>query len=378
MNLAKLYGYFQSALPKKLFYTATAAVLCLIVMLIWKTNVQPPPTVQAVPPLVRTIVIGAAKKPADYIYAGEVRGRYESQLAFQTAGKITKRAVQLGSVVAAGDVLFQLDPKDLTQAVNSSSAQIYASESQLKLAESNLQRYRQLYAKNAVSRAELDQYENAYAVAQATVQQASAQYRQSANQLDYSLLRADTDGVVSSIAAEAGQVVSAGQTVITIVRNGEREVEINIPENRLEELRKASQLTVSFWALPTIKVSGKVREIAPMAAPTTRTYQVRISLLNPPPEISLGMTAAVSLTSAGDESNGLISIPLSAIYQPGDTPGVWVVTKSTVHLHPVQIVDLGKDQAQVYGLRTSETIITSGVHKLREGQKVRLEDGDQS
>lgn len=115
-----------------------------------------------------------------------------------------------------------------------------------------------------------------------------------------------------------------------------------------------------------------------MAAPTTRTYQVRISLLNPPPEIHLGMTAAISLTSDGDESSGLISIPLSAIYQTGDTPGVWVVTDSTVHFHPVQIVSLGDNQAQVYGLRTSENVVTSGVHKLREGQKVRLEDGTQS
>ena len=377
MQFATLFKHFKAISKKQLFFAAAAALFAVSI-LIWKIHTHPVPKVDSATPIVRTLVVGAAGKPTNYTYAGEVRGRYESQLAFQTTGKITKRAVQLGSVVAAGDVLFQLDPKDLAQAVNSSSAQVYASESQLKLAESNLQRYRQLYTKNAVSRAELDQYENAYAVAQATVQQASAQYGQSANQLDYSLLRADTDGVISSIAAEAGQVVSTGQTVITIVRNGEREVEINVPENRLEELRKASQLTVSFWALPTIKVSGKVREIAPMATPTTRTYQVRISLLNPPPEIKLGMTAAVSLTSAGDESNGLISVPLSAIYQTGNTPGVWVVTESTVHLHPVQIVDLGKDQAQVYGLRTSETVVTSGVHKLREGQKVRLEDGDQA
>ncbi|MCP6429087.1 efflux RND transporter periplasmic adaptor subunit, partial [Klebsiella pneumoniae] len=86
--------------------------------------------------------------------------------------------------------------------------------------------------------------------------------------------------------------------VLTIVQDGEREVEINVPENRIEELRKAQQLKVTFWALSNVILDGKVREIAPMADPVTRTYKVRISLLNPPPEMKLGMTAAVSLSDS--------------------------------------------------------------------------------
>ena len=234
-----------------------------------------------------------------------------------------------------------------------------------------------MYAQSAISRAQLDQYENAYEVAQAAVRQAAAQYGQSANQLDYSLLRADAAGVIAGITAEAGQVVSAGQTVVTIIRDGEREVEISVPENRIENFRKASQLTVSFWALPGVKVNGQVREIAPMAASTTRTYQVRINLLNPAPEVKLGMTAAVSLSSTDKQNAGLIAIPMSAIYQTQDTPGVWVVTDSIVRLRPVQIVSLGSNHAQVSGLLAGEIIVTAGVHKLREGQQVRGPEGDQ-
>ncbi len=377
MQPNKLFDYLKRIPPKKLSYGLAAVALCLGAIWFWKMHNQPATTVETIP-LVRTAVAGTGGGPASYAYAGEVRGRYESQLAFQVSGKIIKRNVQLGSVVQAGEVLMQIDPKDINQTVNSSSAQVYSAQSQLKLAESNLQRYRQLYAQNAISRSQLDQYENAYELAQAAVQQAAAQYSQSANQLDYSLLRADAAGVIAGITAEAGQVVNAGQTVVTIVRDGEREVEISVPENRIEELRKASQPTVSFWALPEVKVNGHVREIAPMAAPTTRTYSVRISLLNPPPEIKLGMTAAVSLTSAGDQNATLLSIPMSAIYQTQDTPGVWVVTDSTVRLRPVQIVSLGNNQAQVSGLRSGEIIVTAGVHKLREGQQVRLPEGGQS
>lgn len=375
MQTVKLFHYLKTISKKKLSYVLAAAALCLAGIFFWKTHSQPTAIVETIP-LVRTAVVGAAGGPANYTYAGEVRGRYESQLAFQVPGKIIKRNVQLGSVVNAGDILLQIDPKDLQQTVNSSSAQVHSAESQLKLAESNLQRYRQLYAQSAISQAQLDQYENAYEVAQAAVQQVSAQYGQSSNQLDYSLLYADKSGVISNISAEAGQIVSAGQTVVTIVQNGEREVEISVPENRIEELRKAAQLTVSFWARPDLKVNGKVREIAPMAASATRTYQVRISLLNPPPQIKLGMTAAVTLSSASDQNTKLISIPLSAIYQTNDTPGVWVVTDHIAHLRPVQIDGLGNDQVQVTGLRSGEIIVTAGVHKLREGQKVRLPDGD--
>ncbi|MDF2572963.1 MAG: efflux transporter, family, subunit, partial [Sporomusa sp.] len=171
----QLFHYLKTISKKKISYALAAAVLCLAGILFWKAHSQPAATVETIP-LVRTAVVGAAVGLENYTYAGEVRGRYESQLAFQVTGKIIKRNVQLGSVVNSGDVLFQIDPKDLNQTVSSSSAQVYSAQSQLKLAESNLQRYRQLYAQSAISRAQLDQYENAYEVAQAAVQQASAQY----------------------------------------------------------------------------------------------------------------------------------------------------------------------------------------------------------
>ena len=323
------------------------------------------------PIVVRTAVVGTAGAMQGYTYSGAVRGRYESQLAFQVNGKIIKRNVQLGSVVSAGDVLMQIDAKDIQQTLNNSSAQVYSAESQRVLAESNLSRYRQLLEQGAISPAQYDQYVNAYNVAVAGVQQASAQYAQGANQLDYSLLQADKPGIVSAISAEIGQVVSAGQVVVTMVQDGEREVEINVPENRIEELRKAGQVSVSFWALPNVVVNGQVREIAPMADQTTRTFKVRISLLNAPAEAKLGMTAAVNI--AGSSAGQLISIPIAAIYQDGDIPKVWVVQDNVLALHEVQAGSFGNGTIQVLGgLKPGDRIVVAGVHKLKEGQKVQF------
>lgn len=362
---------------KKLYYAlATSIVLVAVVVgAMIKGHAKPVEIIEEVM-TVRTTVISTGASGQSYTYSGEVKGRFESQLSFQVAGKIIKRNVQLGSVVHAGDVLMQIDAKDIKQTVNSNSAQVYSAESQLKLAESNLSRYQELYKSGAISGAQLDQYQSAYDVAVAAVRQASAQYTQGSNQLDYSALYADKAGVISSITAETGQVVAAGQGVITIVQDGEREVEISIPENRIEELRKTTQMKVTFWALPTVSVDAVIREISPMADATSRTYKVRVSLLNAPQEVKLGMTAAVVVTNMGNQQVAAY-IPLTAIYQSGNNPGVWVVNQESVTLRSVKIGAFGDGKVQVLeGLQNGDVIVTAGVHKLKEGQKVRIAGDD--
>lgn len=359
-------------LSRKKIYCGLIAGACIAIVvgsLIWGKHSNAKPVVEETT-MVRTAVVGNAGLAQDYIYSGEVRGRFESQLAFQVTGKILKRNVQLGSAVNTGDILMQIDSRDLQQTVNSNSAQVFSAESQLKLAESNLNRYRQLLEAGAVSRAQYDQYASAYEVALGSVREASAQYAQGSNKLDYSLLLADKPGVVSSITAEMGQVVSAGQIVITVVQDGEREVEIAVPENRIEELRKAGQIKVAFWALPNVTVAGNVREIAPMADQTTRTFKVRISLLNPPSEIKLGMTASVSLSDSTVKAT--VMIPLAAVYQDGNEAKVWVVKDEVLALCPIQTGSFGNGSVEVVsGLRQGDRIVIAGVHKLKAGQKVK-------
>ena len=323
------------------------------------------------PPLVRSQVIRMNDLDQNAKYAGEVKGRYESQLAFQVGGKIISRKVELGNRVNVGDILMEIDPKDVQQAVAITSAQLYSAQSQLTLAENNLKRYKTLHEQGGISRAQYEQYENAYAAAVALARQAAAQNNQGANQLGYTALRAGSAGVISNITAEAGQVVGAGQSVLTLVQDGEREVEIDVPENRYKDILTAKELKVTFWALPEQIVTGSVREISPIADKASKTYKVRISLKNPPPELNLGMTASVATSNASNQSS--VYIPLSAIYQTGATPSVWVVTNDSAALRAVALGAFGDGTVQVVsGLRSNDVIITAGVHKIKEGQKVRL------
>lgn len=379
--LEKMKNFEHVALNKNSRKKQVAVLFCIIatfgIALGWIWQSQQNVKVAAVEQiLVRTQKIEKGSVKEQYIYSGEVRGRYESQLAFQVGGKIVRRFVELGSAVKPGDALMQIDAKDIWQTVNIASAQVNSAVSQMKLARNNLERYQRLYEQGAVSKAQYEQYLSAYEVSAAIANQASAQYSQGANQLDYSILRADKAGIVSVISAEAGQVTGAGQAVVTLVQDGEREVEINVPENRIASMRQATNVNVKLWALPDVVIKGTVREIAPMADTVTRTYRVRISLIQPPAEVTLGMTASVEISDLQQKSGSICEVPLSAIYQSGQQPSVWVVQNDSVTLRPVQTGKYGKTTLQVTGgLQPGETIVVAGVHKLREGQKVRLAGG---
>lgn len=327
---------------------------------------------QAPPVVVKTMNVSQNAGTHLSTYAGEVRGRYENNLAFRVGGKITNRFVDVGTVVHPGDVLMELDLEDLKLGTNRLDAQLAAARSDRELAAINLARYQALHNQGAISQSELDQMQNTYEAANQKERDALASLSQGSNQLDYGSLKADQEGVISEISAEAGQVVAAGQSVMTLVRTGELEVEIFVPEQRLGEITKNSPVTVTFWALPGVQVPGQVREVAPQADKTTRTYRVRIGM-NPPPFVKLGMSATIQFNRS---EAAQVSVPLTAIYQTDDTPSVWVVEENVVHRRAVQLGDYGNNSVVVVqGLDGNETIVTAGVQKLVEGQQVRLWDG---
>lgn len=332
---------------------------------------------EAVPDqLVKVIEIGSAEEGStEGTYSGTVKGRYQSNLAFQAGGRITSRNVQLGTHVNAGSVLMTVDPKDIAQAVNQTQAQVDAAAAQLDLAQANLNRYQQLYEQDAISAAVLDQYQTAYNQAVAQYNQAQAARQAQQNQLSYTQLTADADGVISAVSAEVGQVVAAGQTVVTLVHDGDLEVQVYVPENKLADFPVGKDVSVSFWALQNLDVPGIVREVAPMAEASSRTFKVCVALPQPPEGMLLGMTASVSTDSAasGGSAGGYV-LPLSAIYQTGDKPQVWIVgSDNTLSLKDVQVENFGDNTVMVRGLAKGDIVVKAGVHVLTEGEKVRTE-----
>ncbi|MBD3878577.1 MAG: efflux RND transporter periplasmic adaptor subunit [Quinella sp. 1Q5] len=318
------------------------------------------------PPLVKVQQVEASNAAQEENYSGVVRGRYETNLSFQVGGKIISRDVQTGSRVRAGDVLMTLDPKDVVEQSRSAEAQVASTRAQLQLAKANLDRYAELFKSEAIAAAVLDQYKTQYDAAKAAYDAAVAQAQQTRNALDYTTLTANADGVISEIQAEVGQVVAAGQHVLTLVQTGEFEVVVSIPENKIAAVQIGQRVTITFWATGD-EVIGTVREIAPMADSAARTFTVKISIPNAS-NVQLGMTASVITQKT---SPNAIILPLSAIYQTGDAAQVWIVEGGKVTLKAVEVIAFDDNAVQVRGLKAGDVVVVAGVNKLRDGQEVR-------
>jgi RND family efflux transporter MFP subunit len=331
---------------------------------------EPKPT----PP--RPVVTAVAEKSRGdemAVYSGEVRARREADLGFRVPGKIVARYVDVGAKVKKGDVIARLDPSDAQLNLAASRSAVAAAQTEFDFARAELDRYKSLLDQRFISQAVYDQKLNAFKAAQARLEQARAQASVTQNQSGYTALVADQDGVITAISAEAGQVVAAGQPVARLARPEEKEVLISVPETRLDELKaKGRQILVRILADPDKTYTGRVREIAPNADPVTRTFATRVTLVDPGPEVALGMTANVAILGEG---GSVVVLPLTALYHQGDKPAVWIVdpASATVRLQPVAVGQY-RDNAAVLtsGLAGGERVVTAGVNKLVEGQKVAL------
>ena len=331
---------------------------------------QEPPGDHVRSVLLTQVVPGSGAQAA--VFSGEVKPRYESDLAFRIGGKIVARTVDAGARVRKDQVLARLDPADVTLQAESAQAQATAARVDYEFAQAEFQRYENLHRQKAISASQLDAKLNAMKASRARSEQAQANLAVTQNQATYTALRAPEDGVITAVTAEVGQVVAAGQAVMRYARETEREVAISVPEARIDDLKSAQQISVVLLAEPDTAYRGKVREVSPGVDPVTRTFSVRVSVLDSPPAMQWGMTAKV-LFAEGQSSASLL--PATALYQALDgRPAIWVYDTAAgrVSLRPVVVSQYREDGVVITdGLAAGEWVVATGANKLYEGQRVR-------
>ncbi|HET9034288.1 MAG TPA: efflux RND transporter periplasmic adaptor subunit [Dokdonella sp.] len=330
------------------------------------------PEVAEAPRVARVAQVETANDKGVSVYPGEVRARYESALGFRVGGKIKARLVDVGNHVDKGQVLAELDPRDLELASSSARATLASAQAAFRLAESEHQRYQTLHAQNFVSQINLEAKANALEAARAHVTEAQAALNAATNQTGYADLRADADGVITTVLAEAGQVVGTGQTVLNLAHDGASEVEINVPEQAISGMRIGSEAQVELWTDSGNRSSGRVREIAPAADATTRTFRVRVAFDDESSKPRLGQSARVYFF-ASNNAQGRFIVPLSAVYEKEGKAALWQFDTATrkVHLTPVVVDKFDETVAFISeGLVVQTWIVTAGVHRLREGEVV--------
>jgi RND family efflux transporter MFP subunit len=322
---------------------------------------------------VQAIVVTPNTIADDRRAVGEIKPRYESDLGFRVSGKIVSRAAEIGKEVKKGELLAKLDDQDYLNKLRSAEADAASAEAVLAEAQSSERRSRTLLEQGWTTQANYDVALRNLRSAEAKLAAARAALQLTKDQLAYSELRADFDGVVTAVGAEPGQVINVGQMVVRLARPEEKDAVFAIAEavfgRPLSEERP--EVIVALLSNPSVLVEGFVREVSPVADATTRTYQVKVTLKNPPDQMRFGASVTGRLKAS---TAPVIVLPGSALFEKGGQPAVWVVdrTKNTVSLRNVAIVRYETEIVVVSaGLAAGDIVVTAGVNRLRDGQPVR-------
>jgi RND family efflux transporter MFP subunit len=327
---------------------------------------------------VRTVVVDPRPVEDDRRAVGEVRPRHESEHGFRIAGKVISRVVDVGVAVKRGDLLARLDEQDYRNRLKSAEADAGAAQAVLTEAQSTEERHRQLMATGTTTRANYDGALKNLRSAEARLESAKAALDLAKDQLGYSELRAEFDGIVTAVGAEAGQVVEAGRMVIRLAQHGEKDAVFAIAETAFGSRsveRERPEIVVLLLSDPGVSTEGVVREISPVADPATRTYQVKVTLKDPPEQMRFGGSVVGRLKAS---TVPVVVLPGSALFDKGGRPAVWVVDPDSgfVVLKPVVVARYEADRVVVGdGLAKGDIVVTAGVNRLRENQKVRLAEG---
>jgi RND family efflux transporter MFP subunit len=323
---------------------------------------------------VRTVSVDPKPIDDDRQAVGEVRARYESDLGFRVSGKVIARLVDIGVSVKKGDVLARLDEQEYRNRLKSAQADIVAAEAVLEEAQGAEGRLRQLLASGTTTRANYDTALKNLRSAEAKLDSAKASRDLAKDQLSYTDLIAEFDGIVTAVGAEPGQVVNVGQMIVRLARPTDKDAVFAISESafRGQPSGQRPEVTVSLLSNPNISADGVVREIAPVADPATRTYQVKVTLKDPPEQMRFGASVVGRLKVA---TGPVVVLPAAALFDKAGQPAVWVVDAATglVALKPVTVSRYETDRVILSsGLTKGDIVVTAGVNRLREGQKVRL------
>ena len=347
-------------------------ILCaaLIVAAVTGCDKPAPPTSQARP--VRAVTVERVAGGETVSLTGHIRAKDQVNLAFRLDGRMIERPVNVGDVLKAGQVVARLDAQIQQNGLDTAQANLASVEAVLTQARLTFGRQQQLVKDGWTSRANFDEARQKLETTQGQVDAAQAQLRTAQEQLSYTVLSADAPGAVTAKGAEPGEVVHAGQMIVQLARQGGRDAVFDVPEVLMRTGPRDPLVQIALTNDPTVRATGRVREVSPQADAATRTWQIKVGIIDPPEGMELGSTVTGSLKLAAPPG---VEIPASALTEANGNPAVWVVDpqSQTVSLRSVDVSRY--DPATVVisqGLETGEVVVTAGVQVLRPGQKVRL------
>jgi multidrug efflux system membrane fusion protein len=376
--------------PAKRLLTATA----LLGVLFFFPSCSGKEDKEVKPEVVRPVKMMTVTSSTDALqrkFPGMVRAAKRADLAFQVEGTLRQLPVDEGQEVKEGQLIAQLDQRDLENSLRNAQGQLAKAKAALEGAQSEYDRILRIQKQDpgAASESMVVKRREAMDQAKAEIDSTQAAVDAARDKLGYTTLRAPFGGVVSKRYVDNFQEVRAKQAIVSLDDLSSLEILVDLPEIVVASLKESDKRTgaealahAEFAAAPGKEYALKVKEFATRADPKTQTYQVVLQMQRPKDVLILpGMTATVvGEPPVRQEKGGFFVIPAIAVF--ADDQGksnVWVVDKEkmTVERRKVTTGDLtGEASIQITGgLQSGEMIAVSGVSQLREGMKVKPFEG---
>jgi RND family efflux transporter MFP subunit len=321
---------------------------------------------------VRTVTATKGGTGETVVLTGQISAENEASLSFRIGGRIVERLGNVGDRVQPDQILAKLDPQNELNALRSAQAALSAAEGRVIETRNAYERQKILLPQGFTTQALYDQAEQALRTAQSQLDNAEAQLHIAKDRVSYTELKAGVTGSITARTAEAGEVVQPGQTIFQVARQDGRDAVFDVPAQVIRSAPPDPKVVVSLTDDPSITAVGRVRQVDPQADPITRTFRVRVSLIDPPAAMFLGATVKGRMEL---EATPGITLPASALTRIDGQPAVWLVDpkEMTVSLHNVEIGRFDPGSVLVArGLEGGEVVVTAGVQALHPGQKVRL------
>lgn len=321
---------------------------------------------------VRTITVEKGDVGELVVLTGQVMAENEAALAFRIGGRIIERLANVGDRVEPDQVLAKLDPQNELNALRSAQAALSAAQGQLVEVSNNFERQNSLLERGFTTKVLFDQAQQALRTAQSRVDDAQAQLHIAKDRVSYTQLKANVTGAITARGAESGEVVQPGQMIFQVARQDGRDAVFDVPAQVIRSAPPDPKIVVTLTDAPSVTAMGRVRQVDPQADPVTRTFRVKVSLIDPPSAMLLGATVSGRMQL---ESTPGFSIPASALTNINGQPAVWIVDPSnlTVSLHNVEVQRFDPGTVVIsQGLEGGEIVVTAGVQALYPGRKIRL------
>jgi len=324
-------------------------------------------------PVVRPVLsikVGDVSNIGGRSFPGRARAVQEANLAFDVSGTLNKRVVKVGDVVKKGQLLASLDPEDYRSKFNAASAE-------LNRTKANFMRAEELIKGHHISEAEYDKIKANYQVATANLETAR-------KALSNTELKAPFDGRISELFVKNFVAVTGKQKIARLVDSTKIEMVIDIPEILISSVPETGKVLVSFDAFPDQDIIASIKEIGAEASETTRTYPVTL-IMDQPEGFSIlpGMAGEAradpsQFTEEMKKQRRGIQIPLAAVFSPdaSEQSYVWVVDEQAGSVNRRAVTTGALKSTGIViesGLTEGEWVAVAGIHRLREGQQVRLQ-----